>query len=65
MIFSKNDIDIISGKEVVGTNVIIERVTDEIKNRLSFTPDYSGGEYIRKEEAEKLVLELYNILKDM
>ncbi|AGY47467.1 hypothetical protein Grass_202 [Bacillus phage Grass] len=62
MIFRKNEQDY-SGN--VYQHSVLERIEEAVNDKLSFEEDYGDQRLILKEEAERLIVGLYNLIEEI
>lgn len=46
-------------------HAVLERIEEAVNDKLSFEEDYGNQRLLRKEDAEKLIVGLYNLIEDI
>ncbi|QZA70210.1 hypothetical protein 278BB001_59 [Bacillus phage 278BB001] len=62
MIFRKDEQDY---DGCVYQHAVLERIEEAVNDKLSFDHDYNDQRLLRKEDAEKLIVGLYNLIEDI
>jgi hypothetical protein len=51
--------------EVITTDLVLEKVSEIIIERLSFEPDFYDGEHIKLQHAEEVLIGLRQVIKNI
>lgn len=65
MFFDREDIEKeIGSPAVINADKFIDRITDAVREKFVYVPDYQNEEKVRLAEAEKFLLNMYQLLKE-
>ncbi|UPI12717.1 hypothetical protein [Bacillus phage SBSphiJ4] len=62
MIFRKDEQDY---EGCVYQHAVLERIEEAVNDKLSFDQSYNNERLLRKDEAEKLIVGLYNLIEEI